>query len=66
MAMNHINQKQSALAKQAEKIFFTPQNAVFQVSIETQQSYGGGLRVVQSFTTYSACEQPIPSPVTIK
>jgi hypothetical protein len=62
--MNKEQQK-SALELQVEK-FFPVRQALLFVAPEPYQAYGGGLRVVPSFTTYSACEQPVPQPVKLK
>jgi hypothetical protein len=61
----NTEQQKSALEIQVEK-FFPARQAVVFVAPEPYQAYGGGLRVVPSFTTYSACEQPIPNPIALK
>ena len=53
-------QKRTVLVREAERLFAQPQTAIY-VSPEPQP-YAGELRVVQSVTTYSACEQPFPNP----
>ena len=54
-------QKKSALAKQAEKLF-PAQDSPTIVAYESQLSYPNEPRYVQTFTTYSVCEDPIPNP----
>ena len=52
-------QKRTALVKQAERLFPQSQTAIY-VAPEPPQ-YAGELRIVQSVTTYSACEEPFPN-----
>lgn len=55
-------QKKSVLAKQAEKLF-SQQVAPLPPyePAPAYPAYFGELRVVQTVTTYSACEEPIPN-----
>jgi hypothetical protein len=58
--MQKVVQKQSKLVQQVEKLFPEQQQPV---SYSPEPfPYAGELRIVQSVTTYSACEEPIPNP----
>jgi hypothetical protein len=55
--------KKSTLAKQAEKFFVFHESApVPPLEPSTTPNYMGGPVIIQTFTTYSACELPIPDP----
>ncbi len=54
------NTRKSTLAKQADK-FFSFNDAEIAAPAQPA-SYPAGPVVVQTFTTYSACEDPIPDP----
>ena len=51
-------EKISDLAKQAEKLF---SSQTLTAPLAPLPEYIGEQRVVQSYTTYSACEEPIPN-----
>lgn len=53
--------KKTLLVKQFEKLFSYPYSDPVGIP-EPNPSYPGEPRTVQSFTTYSACEDPIPNP----
>jgi len=61
-------QKRTALVREAERIFAQPQaqTPIYVVPEFEFQPYAGELRVVQSVTTYSACEEPFPNPRKMK
>ena len=59
--MSKAATKKSALARQAEKLF-SQQSPAVSAPLENYPVYSGELRVVQTVTTYSACEEPIPNP----
>jgi len=52
--------KKSNLAKQAEKLFSF--NEADLVTLPQAPSYSTGPVILQTFTTYSVCEDPIPDP----
>ena len=53
-------QKKTPLVREAARFFPQSQTAIY-VTPEPQP-YAGELRIVQSVTTYSACEEPFPIP----
>lgn len=61
-AANKPGRKKSALAKQAEKLFPVQHSSIPMPAADPYPAYYGELRVVQTVTTYSACEDPIPNP----
>jgi hypothetical protein len=54
--------KKSKLVKQAEKIFRYQPGTPPVVAYEPYLTYPSEPTVVQTFTTYSVCEDPIPNP----
>lgn len=58
-SMRKATPKKSALAKQAEKLF-SYQNTDVVVIREPYPTYPTEPVIVQTFTTYSVCEDPIP------
>ena len=60
----HKTPKKSTLAKQAEKLFSSYQNPGIAGIPETYLPYRNDAPapvIVQTFTTYSVCEDPIPA-----
>jgi hypothetical protein len=56
-----VTSQKSSLVKQAERLFRGQDVTTFVASpVETYPAYGE-LRIVQSVTTYSVCEDPIPN-----
>lgn len=53
--------KKSALVREAERVF-PPQQQPVPHGYESHFPYIGEPTVVQTFTTYSVCEDPIPNP----
>ena len=56
-----VQPKKSVLAKQVEKLF-PVQTAPAVIAYEPHLSSPSEPSYVQSFTTYSVCEDPIPNP----
>ncbi len=53
----------TTLEKQHERLFSHGENVgVFSTPYQPYQEYPSPMRVVQTVTTYSACEEPIPNP----
>lgn len=52
--------RKSALAREAERIF--PQQEHAPTGYEPQFAPASAPVIVQTFTTYSVCEDPIPNP----
>ncbi len=50
--------KKSALAREAERLFSNPGP---EVDLNPPPAYIGDQKIVQSVTTYSACEDPVPN-----
>jgi hypothetical protein len=57
-----ITSKKSPLLEQAERLFRSQEDTTFGALPEESHPLYGELRFVDSVTTYSACEDPIPNP----
>jgi hypothetical protein len=53
--------RKSALAKQAEKLFSYENSDAPVIADTPYPTYGTEPVIVQTFTTYSVCEEPIPN-----